>query len=151
MAKLGILKDFPISGTPLRGLVVQGPFCLCAYVGVPREHWLANMDELSIPCHWGITFSGEGDGDLRPENWYWFGWDYGHCSDAWSLADELPQEVKEAMAQFSAGTNHGARKKWGVEEIELEIIDVAIGLMPMLEQSEQRATALLGTLTASSP
>ena len=30
------LRDFTLAGTPLRGLILRGPFALCAYVGVRR-------------------------------------------------------------------------------------------------------------------
>jgi len=82
---------------------------LCGYVGLPKEHPLAGTQETSespmqpartfdtiynwwmeghsIVCHGGLTFSGWGDGELRPEGFYWLGFDCNHAGD---LAPGLP-------------------------------------------------------------
>ena len=66
----------------VRFIVMRGPGALCAYAGVPERHPLAghNYDNLPVSCHGGLTFAGKGD-ELRPEGWYWYGWDYAHSED----------------------------------------------------------------------
>lgn len=142
-----VLKDFAVSGTPLRGLVVHSGFCLCAYVGVPRDHWLAGMDELEFDCHFGVTFRGEGDGFLRPQDWYWYGWDYGHFTDHIELPGELPQEILDLWD--SMRRRHGA-KRWTVEELEHDIVDVAVNLMAALERAATVSSGVVQRLVDSS-
>jgi len=61
-----ILRDFLLADTPFRGLILRTEFCLCAYIGVPEFHWMANMEELDFPCHRGLTFNAPGGDGLRP-------------------------------------------------------------------------------------
>ncbi len=131
-----ILRDFLIAGTPLRGLVVQGPFSLCAYLGVPLEHWLAQVDELQFDCHWGVTFAGEGDGQIRPAGWYWYGWDYAHAGDAM----DFPEAVRALLPE---GLRQPRGKRWTVDEVEHEVIDAAQSLHAQLVQVIEAATASL--------
>lgn len=81
----------------------------CTYIGLPVDHPLAGYDYdlLPVECHGGLTYGREGDGEFRPEGYYWYGWDYGHYNDYsyWGREDqELPlpgekdwtlKEVKE--------------------------------------------------------
>lgn len=132
-----VLKDFLLPDTPLRGLIIQGDFALCAYLGVPQDHWVADMDSLEFPCHWGVTFNGPGGDGLRPEGWYWYGWDYGHAGDAIAFPPEL-------LAHWAAQGHELPRlastgKQWTVEEVEHEVIDAAISLLEALKHSEALA------------
>ena len=94
----------------VRFIVMRGPCSLCAYVGIPSEHPLAGFDsdELTIDCHGGLTFAGEGDGENdkhRPKGFYWYGWDYGHLHDYVFFYDKEPN---------LAGLDD---KKWLVEDV----------------------------------
>lgn len=147
MANLGILKDFPIAGTDLRGLIIQGPFALCAYVGVPKDHWLAEMQSVRFKCHYGITFADYGDGELRPNDWFWYGWDYAHHCDQWVLPDDAAQELKDAMARFaSLGLPGSKGKAWTVAEVECEVIDAALDLQEQLITARQKSEQALACL-----
>ncbi len=107
-----------------RFIIMRGPNSLCAYVGVPKEHPLAdiNYDNLPISCHGGLTFGGGGGGKgCFPENYYWYGWDYSHFNDAafysldpryaglrdmstnkhWTVGD-VQEDVWEALTNFAA-------------------------------------------------
>jgi hypothetical protein len=118
------LFDKSLHGTPFRG-----------YLGVPEDHWIADMDALEFECHGGITFRGLGDDDHRPVGWYWFGWDYQHLSDKPVLPTEgMPSELVSMLEKhFSPGKN------WTVEEIEHELIDAAIALLAILEEVKTSA------------
>lgn len=151
MASVGILKDFLIPDTPLRGLIVQAPFHLCAYVGVPKAHWLSDMEDLPVRCHFGITFAGEGDGELRALDWFWYGWDYGHFTDVMSLADEFKVApfldiplFKESGLDFVY-----KRKQWEFSEVELEVIDVAVEVMELLKRHEDAAKSVFSNMKSS--
>lgn len=135
-----ILRDLPLAGTPLRGLVVRGEFCLLAYVGVPEEHWLADMDELEFPCHFGINFRGLGDGRMRPQGWYWYGWDYGHCTDLL-----LPHPVLDVVLPAFPG----ARAR-SVAEVEEDVLDAALSLWHALEEAQAVAKDSLRAQVRSS-
>ena len=69
-------------------LVLRGPMSLCAYIGFPTNHPLANMDYdqmgglLHFDVHGGLTYSGNGVRGA-PKGWYWYGWDYAHSGDYW--------------------------------------------------------------------
>jgi hypothetical protein len=154
------LADFLIAGTPLRGLVLQGPIALCAYVGVPLDHWAAGMEDLDFDCHWGITFRGEGDGAMRPAGWYWYGWDYGHCTDVVDLPPLSP-EWQERIDDFRAallerfndwreerglepvaGFTPMKQKRWTAAEVIEDVIDAAMHLKAALEAAETHAARL---------
>ena len=67
----------------LRFIIKRGPFHWCGYVGIPKDHPLAGFgyDDISfVSAHGGLTFAREG-GNNWPENYYWYGWDYGHSGD----------------------------------------------------------------------
>jgi len=66
----------------------------CAYIGIPVDHPLAGFDYelLPVTCNGGLTFAGEGDGEYRPEGYYWYGWDYAHSGDFnWWGDNEQPR------------------------------------------------------------
>lgn len=68
-------------------IVIRGFASICAYLGVIKEHVAAGfpyseMDE-TLNVHGGFTFSGDGT-QLRFvgfEDFYFYGWDYGHAGD----------------------------------------------------------------------
>ena len=65
----------------VRFLVLRSRASLCAYLGVPVGHPLAGFscELLPIHAHGGLTYAGAGEGEMRPKDFYWYGWDYGHC------------------------------------------------------------------------
>lgn len=147
MANLGILKDFPIAGTPLRGLILQGPFALCAYLGVPKDHWLAEMQSVRFKCHFGVTFSDYGDGELRPADWFWYGWDYAHHTDRWVLPEEAPEELKQLAERIHAfAPKPRSQKAWTLEEVECDVIDAAMDLHEQLITARQKSEQALACL-----
>lgn len=108
MKEGSILKDWFDEG--VRCLIIRGPASICAYVGVQADHPLAghNYDNIPVRCHYGLTFSGEGDGTYRPKGYYWYGWDYAHSGDYCFYYDSAPLK----------GFDHSDDKKWGVKEVE---------------------------------
>ena len=122
-----ILKDCLLGGTPFRGLIVQNEFALCAYLGVPRDHWLADMESLEFDCHWGVTFRGEGGDGIRPENWFWYGWDYAHAGDYIGLPPEIEEYVEKSMPNRKKG------KRWRLAEVEHDLIDAALNLKASID------------------
>jgi hypothetical protein len=141
------LLDYELVGTPFRGLVIRTPFALCAYIGVPKNHWIANMPELQFRCHWGVTFSGEGDGIARPKDFYWYGWDYGHAGDAIDLSAEIkvdmPAEVIEMLEKInSIGFFGKPAKKWTLAEVEQDLLDAAMGLAETIETARETAISI---------
>lgn len=143
-----VLKDYLIAQTPFRALILQGPFSLCAYLGVPQSHWLADMHELELRCHGGVTYQGEGTG-YRPAGWYWYGWDYAHAGDM----RELPPELRDSIDLTSLESAWPARaKKWTVAEVEQDVWDTAMALKEALERALDIASALRGQpLTPGGP
>jgi hypothetical protein len=109
-----ILSDYLVDGTPLRGLILELDLCIAAYVGVPLEHPFANLEGMDFPCHGGVTFSGPGDGDVRPAGWYWYGWDYAHFGDQLML----PAELLSSLPLLGSG------KRWTLPEVEAELSEV---------------------------
>lgn len=106
-----IYKDWFEDG--IRCLIMRGPASLCAYLGVPETHPLADKsyDDIPLSVHGGLTFSCKGDG-MRPTGYYWYGWDYAHCNDYAFYYDEPP---------LANGFDHSPDKKWTVDEVEKEI------------------------------
>ena len=133
------LKDFLLVGTPLRALILRNDFCHCAYLGVPEDHWLANMQDLEFDCHFGLTFSGAGGDGIRPAGWFWYGWDYAHYLDQLDYPPELLAALKKSgiSNQFNKG------KRWTVEELEMVVIEAAQCLMESLSKAQALAAALI--------
>lgn len=103
-----VLRDYFDEG--VRCLVLRSSFHLCAYLGIPIDHPLANKsyDDIPLQCHGGLTFGDKGDGKIWPENWFWYGWDYGHCDD---------QSFYKGIAKEFEGRG----KKWTIKEVVSEI------------------------------
>lgn len=93
----------------IRFVITRGPFNLCAYLGVVKDHPLAGFDYDLIPlqCHGGLTYSAEGTGGYLPSGYWWYGWDYGHCDD---------YMISDHHSTLYAHINE-KRKKWGVKEV----------------------------------
>ena len=92
-----MMADYRHKG--IRILILQGPMSLCAYLGVPGKHPIANQDydEIDIPCHGGLTFGQSGEkGTPWPEGFFWYGWDYAHDGRLWTLA-KVKAEAEEAV------------------------------------------------------
>lgn len=120
--------DRQLAGTPFRGLILHGFAGYCAYIGVPQDHWLADMEELEFDCHYGITFRGAGGDGIRPEGWYWYGWDYQHFCDKRTFPAEFLEAVPEELKAHLTGG-----KEWTVAEIEHDIMDAAVALLEALQ------------------
>jgi hypothetical protein len=99
----------------LDGLILSSNVALSAYIGIPKWHPLAgtNYDRLPyLGVHGGWTFGNVGDGEWRPADKYWFGWDYAHLGDTCFYDLEY---------HFSSSVDsHG----WTVPEVEKELVDV---------------------------
>lgn len=137
-----IVKDFLVPDSPFRGLILQGELCLLAYIGVPEAHWLADMEELRFDCHWCVSWRAPGDGVCRPAGWYWYGWDYGHAGDYVSSPElDAIRELVKAKGLVMPSLNGG--KRWTVEEVMLDVIDVAVNLQAALAQAEDCARGVV--------
>lgn len=135
--------DYLLAGTPFRGLVLQNDICICAYLGVPETHWLANMAELEFDCHFGVTFSGPGDGQVRPAGWYWYGWDYAHFTDYIGIPPELSAQLSEDIPEELRSFLSRPGKKWSIAEVEQDLLDAAMDLKVSLERAQDLASASL--------
>jgi len=81
----------------VRLLVMRGGVALTAYVGVPPDAPAAGWGEELVPLevHGGLTFAGAGGDGIRPDGWWWYGWDYGHAFDAtWVCLDLVAQGIE---------------------------------------------------------
>lgn len=98
----------------VRAIVMCGPSSWNCYLGVPLTHPLSGIgyDDLPVQCHGGLTFSGEGDGRLRPVGFWWYGYDYGHCDDCSAYTHELSGVVK-CMGGKHWTADEVKRDSWG--------------------------------------
>jgi hypothetical protein len=66
----------------VRFVILRGPASLCAYLGIPNDHPLANQDYDNIPldCHGGLTY-GHDYLNKKKDGYFWYGWDYSHSGD----------------------------------------------------------------------
>jgi hypothetical protein len=122
----------------VRILVMRGPFHLCAYLGVPKDHPLAGFgyDDLPMQVHGGLTFGSEGKKNW-PEGWYWYGWDYGHSGDYCTYYDD-----KLRTSAFRDG------KKWTVNEVIAEAKDACYDFRKLMLLAEKCALKESGLLIA---
>lgn len=137
-----ILFNGPLHGGPFSGLVIRGMFGFCAYLGVPVDHWLADLETLEFPCHHDITFRGRGDGEVRPSGYFWYGWDYSHYGDAVDLPSEITADMPEHLRNFFT-----AGKRWTLDEVTLDMIDAAVHLKGALDSAENLAQQMRSTFT----
>jgi len=121
--KMGtIYRDITLYG--LRCLIMRGPCSLCAYIGIPLDHILANKgyDDVPLAVHGGLTYASAGDGSHFPAGLYWYGWDYAHFGDA-PLYDP---------SEGSWGLQSNNDKKWLVEDVEKELKKAAKDFIRLL-------------------
>lgn len=115
-AEMGhIFEDFYENN--VRVLIMRGSNSLCAYMGVPADHPLAdlNYDDLPVECHGGLTWSGAGDGKNWPKGWYWYGWDYVHLGDMATY-----HFTCDALKDVGLGPD-GDDKLWTVKDVKGEM------------------------------
>lgn len=154
------LRDYVDPESGLRVLVLRGTLSFCAYVGVKADHALAGLEELEFKCHCGITFQTWGRANsLWPEGWYWWGWDYAHCTDAFDLPGIDDPKIKQQLEEFQArladmfgGLSLPDRipsKKWTLEEVFEDALDVMMELKEALNVSGGKLRALLGAVGAA--
>lgn len=127
----------------VRCLIMSGGASLCAYIGVPINHPLAGFDydNLAIDCHGGLTFSGEGDGKIWPQGYWWYGWDYAHSGD-YSFYNDSPY--------LKGKYDHSDEKKWLVEDVAKDMWSAIYDFkrqMRFAEQISQRAKISKNSLT----
>jgi hypothetical protein len=119
-----IYYDHVIKG--IRCTIRRGPASLCAYIGIPLDHPLANRhyDNLPLNVHGGLTFAGTGISDptlyhrgpsgvmirtkFKQSGWYYYGWDYAHVGDS-------PLYITTYFHTLKYG------KKWTVRRVKREI------------------------------
>lgn len=106
-----------------RLIIMRGPAGWCSYIGVPFESPLAELPYESdlvsgFECHGGLTFAAPGD-DLRPEGWYYFGWDYGHGGDWTVYSDEMRRDPTDR--RNIGGSLSRAGRKWTFGEVKYDI------------------------------
>ena len=150
-----MLRDYVDPASGLRILVTRGFASFCAYVGVQADHALAGLETLDFGCHFGITLQTWGQADtVWPEGWYWWGWDYGHYTDAMEFPAELTEDVdsvfhelQEALARLTSAVGgkptRPSCKRWTLDEVFEDAVDVLMNLKTALEQSEQQLRGLL--------
>lgn len=72
-----------------RFIILRGPICITAYVGVLPGHKYYGIEYYDIPdfpdVHGGLTYSGNLKGIKAPDEDFkqrwWIGWDYAHHGD----------------------------------------------------------------------
>ena len=123
-----ILKDWFDEG--VRCLILKGPASLCVYLGVPLEHPLANKeyDDIPINCHCGLTFSSKGDGEYRPKEYYWYGWDYSHSGDYCFYYDTTP------LTTFKKSDD----KKWLLKDVEDDMWEAVYNFKKLMRLVENK-------------
>ncbi len=92
----------------------------CCYVSIPEGQ---AINEDSIVCHGGITYTGESLPQEECINGvWWIGWDYAHLGDYLCLSDRKPSELE---------------KCWTSEELENDCIKV-IDQLETTEDAEEK-------------
>ncbi len=127
MPEGAVIKDWMIGD--IRCLILRCYSSLCGYVGIKDTSKLAGLkyNEITLNVHWGLSFTGEGDGIMRPLGWYFFGWDYGHCDDYAFYYDTSPRMYDNPYFQN--------QKKWLVEDI-IPHVESAAQELALLEKVE---------------
>ncbi len=119
-------------------MVLQGPMSVCAYLGIPKDHPTAGKDynDVDLDCHGGLTFGEVGNGKSYDESLYWYGWDYAHAGDAFSMDADGADFVD--FANTIAGCSFGGErnKRWTAEEALEEARRVASQLKAIMEEEK---------------
>lgn len=112
----------------LRCIIARGLMSLCAYVGLPMDHPLAqkHRNEIQIEVHGGFSFCEEGSGEVLPKGTWLYGWDYAHVPRDNIWIPQLPMGplgLPPIIAFFDhiLKDAHG----WTVEEVHFELDDAA--------------------------
>lgn len=119
---------------PYRFLIVRGPCCINAYVGVKEGHpWFKERYPIEgFPeVHGGLTFSGYLNYEIEPEQkWWWLGWDHGHFGDKLLLPVSLEShEVEYLLGWEFKGQNPYNGHWWSPQEIYEELKRVEAQLL----------------------
>lgn len=151
-----LVRDFVDESTGVRILVRRGRFSFCAYLGVHRSHVLAELPELEFPAHWGINFREWGAaGSPWAEDWFWWGWDYGHAGDIidrdaiFPPEEELPPELRRLLADLERSSRASLlppAKDWTVGEI----VQQALFLAQFVHEQVLKSELLSKQVSASS-
>ena len=109
----------------IRYIILRGTSALCAYVGIPKKHPLAghHYNNFCLPVHGGLIFGGEGKGDFLPEDYFWYGWDYGHCNDMSFYNLTSPDYALNG-------------KKWTVKDVDNEIWEATYNFKRLCDLAE---------------
>lgn len=99
-----VIKSWLNGDYPCR--IVQGPFSINGYVGVPKNHpdYGKEYDDVEVEVHGGLTFCVEGkDGDdLFPfVDVWWFGFDTAHGFSGMWTEDMVINESNRLAEQLS--------------------------------------------------
>ena len=65
-------------------VILRGPACICAYIGVPKAHPLAKIDSydnLPLSVHGGLTYCGMNGIKELEGDWMFWGYDHAHGGD----------------------------------------------------------------------
>ena len=147
----GLLRDHLDPESGLRVLVLRGSFSFCGYVGVRTDHVLAGLADFEFRCHHGITFSEWGqEGSWREPGWYWWGWDYGHCSDRrhFALPPGLPLQLQAELERLETTTARQRplglpQKDWTLGEVFEDCLKVRDSVKEELSRSSALAHLLV--------
>jgi hypothetical protein len=135
-----IVRDFTDITSGLRGIVMRGGMSWCGYVGAPNEHPLNGVEELRFKCHYGVNFSCQGEDSVGlPHGYYWWGWDYAHCTDMVVLPPEL-----KPFARHLEHLHFGrSLKVWTADEVAEDVLDAMMSLRESVEQNLELARMVL--------
>jgi hypothetical protein len=115
--------------------IMCGPGSITAYLGIPIDHPLAKLDynDVDLHVHGGLTYGSVGDGNLRPTDYYWLGWDYEHHMDCSFYSIRYPEY--RSLAEDT---------QWTVEMVRPEVIRAArqlfVLMTPLLESGNEEQT-----------
>ncbi len=135
-----ILRDW-MDGE-IRCVILRSSASLCAYLGVEKNHRLANQnyDDVEIECHGGLTFCGEGGEGFLPEGYFWYGWDYAHAYDYPFYNDQFPlNSMYDNDPEMKAYREKQKRtdRKWLVEHVEKDMVDSIASFQRLKYRSER--------------
>jgi hypothetical protein len=65
---------------------------LCGYVRIPEDHHLFSNEEISVNCHYGLTFN-------KKDEEHWVGFDCAHAGD-YVPTMELFKKISQANGKF---------------------------------------------------
>lgn len=152
-------EDFPMntclldwtSEQGLRLLVCRGPFSYCAYIGVGPDHPFVGLEEFDFPCHHGVSYQGwDHAGGVTAKGWYFWGWDYGHCTDHIDYVGILPPgtppevlRIYQDMQDAIAGLGGPKTKQWTLKDVVTEGLEAMTRIQTMVEESQLEANKLI--------